>query len=97
MVLMPKFDDDGNQIKGEYWVVDKAVYGLREAPFLWHKLLNKTLTTSGWTPLLHAPTLYTKGKHSIVTFVDDIAAAGPQSKNYLVGLPRWCVLSTRSR
>jgi len=64
-----------------YWKMDKAGYGLQEAGLLWYlHLVNKVLIPQGWRRSHAHPCLFLKKNASLVTYVDDLLAAGVRSK-----------------
>jgi hypothetical protein len=50
----------------------RALYGLKDAPALWHKHLKKTLCDMGFTQVKGIPCLFTNGKLILFYYVDDI-------------------------
>ena len=66
--------------KNEIWKLKKALYGLKNAPFLFYRTLAKALTSSGWTQSKEEPCLFFQGKVMVLIYVDDLMFFGPSSK-----------------
>ena len=57
---------------GELLELQRALYGLKEAPLLWYQELSSTLQKLGLKPVPGAPCLYTNDKLIVFFYVDDI-------------------------
>lgn len=65
---------------GKVWKLNKAIYGIKQAPYEWNKEINNLLITIGFKRLKTDPCLYTKISKSgkvivLFVFVDDIVIA----------------------
>ena len=58
----------------------KALYGLRESPFLWQKEISSTLIKLGYKKVPYEPCCYTKEGVIIFFYVDDIVVAYRKDK-----------------
>jgi hypothetical protein len=65
----PGFDKPGHVLR-----VDRALYGMRDSPYLWYKHVSKTLTDLGLIPCSEEPCMFTDPAHKILVlfYVDDI-------------------------
>ena len=57
---------------GELLELQRALYGLREAPLLWYQELSSTLKKLGLKPVPGAPCLFTSNHLIVFFYVDDI-------------------------
>jgi Reverse transcriptase (RNA-dependent DNA polymerase) len=58
----------------------KALYGLKAAPALWQKILHEYIFKMGFVSFLVDHCLFMKGIITIVIWVDDMLACGPDKK-----------------
>jgi hypothetical protein len=58
--------------QGTILQLDKALYGLRISPLLWHKDITEYLMTMGFMPVPHEPCCMTRNGVFIFFYVDDI-------------------------
>ena len=77
-VLTQAMDEYGEPIPGKYWLLERSVYGSKDAPRQWYITLNKRLREKGFKPLLNDPCIFVKGEHMIMVYVDDFMTT-PQS------------------
>ncbi len=56
---------------GKFWVLNKAIYGLQQAPLMWNKKLHKSLTELGWARCKVDPCVYIQRGMRLVIYVDD--------------------------
>eukprot|EP00972_Heterocapsa_arctica_P067129 9907549-Heterocapsa_arctica.AAC.1 len=67
MLQLPETEDT------RYWMAQRALYGLREAPRLFQEHLSSTVSKHGWTRLRTAPMLYIHKKGALMSvFADDM-------------------------
>ena len=66
---------DGFVIKGKCLLLQRALYGLRRSPLLWHGDLTTTLKKEGLKPVAEEPCLYHNDWLIVFFYVDDITAA----------------------
>jgi hypothetical protein len=64
--------------------LQRALYGLRQAPLLWQKHFTSTLILIGFTPVPHEPCCYTLKGVLIFFYVDDIVLAFEKGNQALV-------------
>ena len=57
---------------GELLELQRALYGLKEAPLLWYQELSSTLKKFGLKPVQGAPCMYTNNQLIVFFYVDDI-------------------------
>lgn len=64
-------------LRADGWVLklQKALYGLRKSPMLWHKLFTKKIVSLGFVRIPHEPCCYLKDSILIFFYVDDIVLA----------------------
>ena len=72
----------GAGLKEEVWKLNKALYGYRKAPKLWHKHLVNVLESLNYHPLLTDPSCFRNDETNINIFVhvDDGLMFGPKMK-----------------
>ena len=77
-IITPALDDQGNVKPKSYWLLNSSVYGLRDAPRQWWKLLSSTLKAQGYHRLVECACIFVnhKEKVSMCLYVDDALAAG---------------------
>lgn len=74
----------GYQKPGVILRLQRALYGLRQAPLLWQKHFTSTLTRIGFKPVPHEPCCYSLDGVLIFFYVDDIVLAFEKGKRALV-------------
>jgi Reverse transcriptase (RNA-dependent DNA polymerase) len=70
----------GYRQRGKIFRLNKAVYGLREAPTLWQRLFTSTLREIGFKPIPHEPCALVCDGILIFFYVDDIVIAYRKSQ-----------------
>ncbi|KAJ3455235.1 hypothetical protein MRS44_013835 [Fusarium solani] len=65
--------------------LDKALYGLREAPLLWYNEISETLKQAGIDRTDEEPCVFTNGKILVLIYVDDILILSPRQEKKVVG------------
>ncbi|KJZ67915.1 hypothetical protein HIM_12696 [Hirsutella minnesotensis 3608] len=77
-----KLEDDvfmrmppGHRKHGTVLKLNKALYGLRKSPLLWHRELTSTLIKMGFKPVPHEPCCLTLDGIVVFFYVDDIVFA----------------------
>jgi hypothetical protein len=69
---------------GILWVLQKSLYGIQEAPFLWYSLLRSILLKMGLKEL--APCFFGSSDTLIIAYVDDILIASRLSESVIQNL-----------
>jgi len=66
--------------KTGFWKIQKAVYGLGDAPLMWYKTLTGALMEKGWKKLVLDPCVFTRngGEEIMAIHVDDLLLATEQ-------------------
>jgi hypothetical protein len=77
MKQMPGYVD--SEFPNHVCLLNKTIYGLKQSPRMWNKMVDEFLQECGFVPLISDPCLYLKkddlGIHIIGLFVDDILQA----------------------
>jgi hypothetical protein len=60
-----------------FWVLNRALYGLRQAPKAWNDELTTQLKELGWRRSEYDPCLFYRGDMMLLTYVDDCMLVGP--------------------
>ncbi|PHH85744.1 hypothetical protein CDD83_11229 [Cordyceps sp. RAO-2017] len=64
--------------------LDKALYGLRESPLLWHNEISQALKEAGIERTGEEPCVFTNGKILVLVYVDDILILSPRQEQKAV-------------
>jgi hypothetical protein len=81
-----------NDVPDGYWKLQKALYGLKDAPRLWYEEVHGTLVAKGWKPTIHEPCFFTKKtedgtvSHLLILYVDDMQAVGEDATEHIKDL-----------
>ena len=73
-------DSSGLDSKSLCLKLKKSLYGLREAPNLWHDFLEKGLKKAQFLPSDYDPGIYFGQGTCLVVYVDDVLLFGPDEK-----------------
>lgn len=82
----PEGTDVDPDDKSKVWLLHKAIYGLRQSAFEWHRQLDMELNDIGFTNALQEPCVYVHRdmNHQInalmAIYVDDLIIAGPDQQ-----------------
>ena len=59
--------------KGKYWKLKKSVYGLNDAPAMWHDEFGRILRKCGWLPVAAEPCMWVKHEKCVegINFVSE--------------------------
>jgi Reverse transcriptase (RNA-dependent DNA polymerase) len=73
---------EGFYQKGLICKMEKSIYGLKQAPYLWFESLSKVLTDLGYHSLQSDRCCFTNDAKDVIilVFVDDIQVTGPNTK-----------------
>ena len=74
-------DFNGMDPKDLCLLLQKSLYGLREAPKLWHDFLEKGLQKADFQPSSFDPGIYFGHGMVLVVYVDDVLLFGPSESD----------------
>lgn len=63
-----------------YWLLRKAIYGLKQAPLAWKKELKRVLNKKGWVQTEHDDNVFRRGNNYVVCYVDDLLFLGDKAE-----------------
>jgi len=89
LIRPPKMADGNLASNSPFWVLLRAVYGLKDAGALWYVHIAGRLQAQGWVKSPLDPCIFTRGGALLLIYVDDFLGIGEGSKQGLhqLGIP----------
>jgi len=85
-IITDALNEEGNIIKGQYWILMHSLYGLRDAPHQWFITLVERLRQQGWDRIVEDSCVFARGDQFLLEYVDDMVDSGPLIEDAIFGL-----------